>query len=156
MQLHDIKSSTPKKDRKRVGRGGKRGTYSGKGMKGQKARSGTGQRADFRGGDTPLWKLFPKQRGAKKKVQVKHRLFQVKPKKAAVFNMDALNTHFNDGDTVSKKTLLEKKLIDKVKKEVKILGDGKLEKKLHFDGLTYSISALKKIQESGSDLVNAR
>ena len=156
MQLHDIKSSTPKKERKKVGRGGKRGTYSGKGQKGQKSRSGSGQRADFRGGDNPLWKLFPKQRGAKKKVQIKHRMFQVRNKKPVVFNLDILGKHFNEGDKVSKETLLEKKLIDGIKKEVKILGDGKLEKKLHFEGLTYSLSALKKIKESGSDLVNAR
>ncbi len=156
MQLHDIKSNTPRKERKRVGRGGKRGTYSGKGQKGQQSRSGSGQRADFRGGDTPLWKLFPKQRGAKKKVKVKHRMFQLRRKKPAVLNLDVLNVKFNEGDKVSKETLLKKKLIDSIKNEVKILGDGTLEKKLHFEGLIFSITALKKIKESGSDMINAR
>ncbi len=156
MQLHDIKSNTPRKERKKVGRGGKRGTYSGKGMKGQKSRAGSGMRADFRGGDTPLWKLFPKQRGAKKKVKVKHRLFQLRQDKPVVLNLDILNEKFKEGDKISKGTLLEKGLIDNIKNEVKILGNGKIEKKLHFDGLIYSMTALKKIQESGSDIINAR
>jgi large subunit ribosomal protein L15 len=156
MQLHELKPSTQRKERKRVGRGGKRGTYAGKGMKGQKSRSGSGMRADFRGGDTPLWKLFPKQRGAKKKVKVKHRLFQVRQDKPVVLNLDILNERFKEGDKVSLETLLKKGLIDNIKNEVKILGNGKIEKKLHFDGLIYSMTALKKIQESGSDIINAR
>ena len=152
MQLHDVQPDTKKKDTKRVGRGGKRGTYSGKGMKGQKARSGTGQRADFRGGDTPLWKLFPKQRGANKKTNIKHRMFQVRNPKALALNLDTLNAIFSDGDTVSKETLIEKGVIKTVKDKVKILSDGKLEKKLTFSGMDFSKSALEKIKESGSTI----
>lgn len=71
MQLHELKPIHPRKRRKRVGRGGKRGTFSGRGTKGQKSRAGASVRPGFRGGDTPLWKVFPKQRGAGKKVEVK-------------------------------------------------------------------------------------
>ena len=67
MQLNQLKSHTKRKDAKRVGRGGKRGTYSGKGTKGQKSRAGAGFKQGFRGGDNRLWQLFPKLRGATKK-----------------------------------------------------------------------------------------
>jgi len=63
MQLHQLKLKNHKKSRKRVGRGGKRGTYSGKGMKGQKSRAGKKPRLGFAGGDTTLAKRTPKQRG---------------------------------------------------------------------------------------------
>ena len=81
MQLHQIKPTHKKVEGKRVGRGGKRGTFSGRGSKGQKSRAGTRIRPGFRGGDNPIWKLFPKQRGASKKVDIKHRSFQRRRKK---------------------------------------------------------------------------
>ena len=156
MQLHELKPKTKRKDSKRVGRGGKRGAYSGKGMKGQQARSGASQRPDFRGGDTPLWKLFPKQRGAKKKVGIKHRMFQLRRVKPLAVNLDNLSKKFSEGETVSLKTLAEKGFINNVKTKVKILGEGKLDKKLNFEGLTFSITALKKLEDSGSTSTNAK
>jgi len=151
MQLHDVQPKTKRKDTKRVGRGGSRGTYSGRGQKGQKARSG-GMRPDFRGGDTPLWKLFPKQRGANKKTDIKHRMFQIRQEKPVALNLDSLNKAFSDGETVSKDTLVEKGFIKNAKVKVKILSDGKLEKKLTFSELNFSESALKKIKDSGSTI----
>ncbi|MEK7341913.1 MAG: uL15 family ribosomal protein, partial [Candidatus Binatota bacterium] len=60
MDLSNLKPAPgSKKKRKRVGRGGKRGTYSGRGSKGQKSRAGARIRPGFRGGDNPIWKLFP-------------------------------------------------------------------------------------------------
>lgn len=76
MQLHDLKPFSRSKQKKRVGRGGKRGTYSGRGSKGQKSRAGTRIPPGFRGGDNPIWKIFPKARGSSKKVDIKHRSFQ--------------------------------------------------------------------------------
>src|SRR3989344_1365921 len=107
MQLHDLKSTRTKKA-PRVGRGGKRGTFSGRGSKGQKSRSGTRIRPGFRGGNEPLWKLFPKARGAAKKVDIKQRSFRVKNTMSVVINLGTLNKKFSDGETVSPATLLEK------------------------------------------------
>lgn len=150
MQLHEIKPTTKKKPRKRIGRGGKKGTYSGKGQKGQKSRSGVGIKPGFRGGDTPLWKLFPKLRGSTKKLKkTKKRGFMLRRTKPLVVNLKDLDEHFKDGDTVNIKTLKEKKLITttrrKLKRGVKILGQGELKKKLKYEGVTVSKSASKKI-----------
>lgn len=149
MQLHQLKSTTKNQKRKRVGRGGKRGTFSGHGSKGQKARAGTRIRPGFRGGDNPIWKLFPKQRGATKKVDIKHRAFQVKYAKPAIVNMDVLNYFFQDGDQVSPRILIKKGMISSSKKKVKVLGDGELTKKLIFSGLKFSKSAQEKVLKAG-------
>lgn len=149
MQLHQVKSTTKNQKRKRVGRGGKRGTYSGHGSKGQKARAGTRIRPGFRGGDNPIWKLFPKQRGATKKVDIKHRSFQVRYAKMAIVDLGALGMVFQDGDTVSPKTLIKKGLVSSAKKGIKVLGDGELTKKLNFSGLKFSDSARGKILKAG-------
>ncbi len=122
---------------KRVGRGGKRGTFSGRGSKGQKSRAGTRIRPGFRGGDNPIWKVFPKQRGATKKVDIKHAAFQVHHDKPVVFNLDRLEKMFSDGDTVSPETLGVK--------SAKILGVGTLTKKLIFKDVTFSKSAHDKV-----------
>ena len=71
MQLHQLNPSYKKKSRKRVGRGGKKGTYSGRGLKGQKSRAGRKPRPGFAGGDTPLIKRFPKQRGQRGKLKIR-------------------------------------------------------------------------------------
>ena len=134
MQLHQLKTIYKSRKKKRVGRGGKRGTYSGRGSKGQKSRAGARIRPGFRGGDNPIWKLFPKQRGATKKVDIKHRAFQARYKKQAIINLDKLNRAFQDGETVSPKALLRRGLIDNDKNGVKVLGDGELTKKLNFSG----------------------
>lgn len=152
MQLHQLKSTTKNKKKKRVGRGGKRGTYSGHGSKGQKARAGTRIRPGFRGGDNPIWKLFPKQRGATKKVDIKHAKFQVRYGKSSVLNLDVLNSNFQDGDSISPKILMHKGLISSVKNGVKILGDGELSKKLKFSGLKLSESAREKILKAGGSI----
>lgn len=138
MQLHELKPTTKRKKRKRVGRGGKRGTYSGKGLKGQKSRAGAGVKPGFRGGDTPLWKKFHKARGASKKVDAKKRGFQLRHSKSEVVNLRDLNRRFSDGEIVSPKTLLEKRLVKKIKHGVKILGKGELRKKLAFKNVQMS------------------
>ena len=151
MQLHQLKPTTKHKSRKRVGRGGKRGTFSGRGSKGQKSRAGARIRPGFRGGDNPIWKLFPKQRGATKKVDIKHARFRVAKKESAVINLGILNSFFQDGDNISSKILVQKGLVD-AGKRVKILGDGELDKKLNFSGVVFSKQARDKILKAGGTI----
>lgn len=148
MNLSELKPNTLRKSAKRVGRGGKRGTYSGKGTKGQKSRAGAGFKQGFRGGDNRLWQLFPKLRGATKKPgsnrpHMKHRYFQLRHDKVKILNLDFFNK-FEDGQEVTPELL--------AKKEIKILGEGELEKKLEFRGFTFSKSAREKILKSGSKI----
>jgi large subunit ribosomal protein L15 len=113
MQIHQIKPIHKPKKKKRVGRGGKRGTYSGRGVKGQKARAGRKIRPEIR----DFIKKIPKKRGYR---------FKAKPKPQIV-NLKDLEKHFKEEEIVSPETLLKKGLIAKVKgrmPEVKILGRG--------------------------------
>lgn len=152
MQIHQLRPTIKHKDRKRVGRGGKRGTYSGRGSKGQKSRAGHRIRPGFRGGDNPLWKLFPKQRGAGKKTDIKHAFFQPRRPKPSIVNLNDLNKHFQDGDRVSGKLLVKSGIIKTAKKGVKILGSGELKKKLTLSGLKVSRSAGEKILKAGGSV----
>ena len=152
MQIHQLKSITKDRKSKRVGRGGKRGTFSGHGSKGQKARAGTRIRPGFRGGDNPIWKLFPKQRGATKKVEIKQRSFQVRYKKSAIIDLDKLGASFQDGDIISPSILVRKKIIKSSKNGVKVLAGGDLSKKLNFLGLKISKSAQEKILKAGGTI----
>ena len=147
MQLHQLTPTHKSKSSRRVGRGGKRGTFSGRGSKGQKSRAGARIRPGFRGGDNPIWKLFPKRRGASKKVDIKHALFQVKARKPLSVNLDVIEKNYQDGETVSRATLVEKRIIKNAKKRVKILGNGTLTKKLTFaEDLLFSQSAHDQIR----------
>ena len=135
MQIHQLKQKK-KKNRKRVGRGGKRGTYCGRGMKGQNARSGSSRRPAI----LDLIRKIPKLRGVPasryKKQGVKDRTLVF-----AIVNQDILDKKFKDGETVSPSTLLEKKLVRKIKGKtpnVKILASGELKKKLNFEGVKIS------------------
>jgi large subunit ribosomal protein L15 len=133
MQLHQIKPKNINKSKKRVGRGGKRGTFSGKGAKGQLSRAGRKLRPDLR----EAVKKIPKRRG------YDFKSFRIKPQ---IVNLKDLNEKFKDGETVSPETLIEKKLIAKVKDgvpNVKILGEGKLTKKLKVENCKLSKSAEK-------------
>ena len=156
MNLSNLQPNTPRKSTKRVGRGGKRGTFSGKGSKGQKSRAGASVKPGFRGGDNRIWQLFPKQRGASKKPgragndspHRKHRFYQLRRDKSPVINIEEFNK-FNDGETVNPKTLFEKGILRRVEKEIKILGDGELGRKLVFEGFSLSKSARDKIIKAG-------
>ena len=129
MQLHQLKTTNKKKSRKRVGRGGKKGTYSGRGLKGQKSRAGRKPRPGFAGGDTPLVKRFPKQRGQRGKLKIRQgRKFSHLPAKPVILNSKKIEKRFKKGEIISPKSLLEKGIIDKIKgriPKVKILGKGK-------------------------------
>lgn len=142
MQLHNLSLKLKKKSRKRIGRGGKKGTYSGRGIKGQKARSGKGPRAGFAGGDTTLLKRLPKKRGVVGKVKIRRgsKLSRFK-NKPVVLNLKDIDKKFKDKEVISPKTLLEKGLIDKINKripKVKILGEGESKKNFVFKGIRLS------------------
>ncbi len=145
MQIHELKPTIKKKRRKRVGRGGKRGTYSGKGLKGQKSRAGAGIKPGFRGGDTPLWKKFHKVRGASKTLDIRRRGFRLHHPKPEIVNLRDLNKKFSDGEVVSPKTLAEKKMVKKIKDGVKILGKGELRRRLTFKDVLMSKAVKEKI-----------
>jgi large subunit ribosomal protein L15 len=120
MQIHQLKPGK-RKDKKTIGRGGKRGTYSGKGNKGQKARSGASIDPLFEGGRSSLVERLKKVRG-----------FKSRNAKKVVVKLEKLEKLFKNGDVVSKETLLAAKLVNKtnVKNGVKILSSGKITKKL--------------------------
>ena len=138
MQLYELKSIHKKKQKKRVGRGGKRGTYSGRGIKGQKSRSGRRLRPAVRD-----WiKRYPKLRG--------YRFNRIKPKPATV-SLGDLESQFNENEVVSPKALMEKKLVRKIKGRmpaVKILGGGELKKTLTFENCDFSKSAKEAVEKA--------
>jgi large subunit ribosomal protein L15 len=142
MQINELKIS-PKKESKRVGRGGKKGTYSGKGMKGQKARSGFSQYATFEGGKTNLVERTKKNRGFK----------SLKTGRIAL-NLNILENKFQDGEKVDKKSLVEKKII-KSKDIPKILSDGSISKKVKIEGIEVSAKAKEKIEKAGGKIEQA-
>jgi large subunit ribosomal protein L15 len=121
------------KKRKRVGRGNSsgKGRTSGRGSKGQKSRSGHNIPTGFEGGQTPIKKRLPKFGGFKRTPR----------KKQEIVNLDDLNSNFKSGDLVSPKTLSEKGLVSAPDVSVKILGRGKLDKKLKFKKVIFSSSA---------------
>src|SRR4030042_5944334 len=141
MQIHQLKVKT-QKPKRRVGRGGKKGTYSGRGMKGQKSRSGAKINPIFEGGRSTLIEHLPKIRGFK----------SIYPKNQIV-SLEKLNKYFADGDIVNPVTLREKGLIRKIKIAVKILGSGELKKKFTVEKCFSSKSAREKIEKAGGKIM---
>lgn len=125
------------KKRRRVGRGGKRGAYSGRGMKGQRARSGGKKGLKALGFKQTLQRI-PKSRG-----------FKSLQAKMAIINLFDLEKKFNDGEAVDFKRLINTGLVKTAKNGVKILGNGKLTKKLTVVASAFSASAKKAIEEIG-------
>jgi large subunit ribosomal protein L15 len=137
MQIHQLKKPN-QKSRKIIGRGGKRGTYSGHGIKGQNARAGKRKRPAVR----DLIRKIPKLRGVPSSRYKKQGVKQHKTIYAVV-NLDTLEKKFKEGEVVSRDSLLEKKLVNRIKGKtprVKILGRGKLTKKLVFKDVEMSKS----------------
>ncbi len=140
MKLHQLKpAENSRKKRKRVGRGtgSGRGTTAGRGMNGQNSRSGGGVKPWFEGGQMPLQRLLPK-RG----------FTNIFKKEFSVVNLDQLNL-FEDGQVVDAEALLESGLVKKVNDGIKILGRGKLEKKLTVRVDAFSKSAAEAIESAG-------
>ena len=142
MKLHELeKNIGAKASKKRVGRGpgSGLGKTSGRGQKGQKARSGGSINPVFEGGQLPLYRRLPK-RGFSN-----HRFKKV----YATVNLSDLNV-FEDGTLVTPALLLEKKIVRKQLAGIKVLGNGNLDKKLTIQGHKFSKTALAKIESAGS------
>lgn len=140
MNLHEMKyNDGARKDVKRLGRGpgSGQGKTSGKGHKGQNARSGGGVRIGFEGGQTPFYKRMPK-RGFTNFTRVEY----------AIVNLDALEK-FEDGATVTPEVLKEAGIVKKEYNGVKVLGNGTLTKKLTVKCDKVSASAKAAIEKAG-------
>lgn len=138
--LQNLKSNPgARKKAKTVGRGNGsgHGTYSTRGMNGQRQRTGSKKRPGFEGGQTPLYRKMPKLKGFN---NVNHVSYQV-------VNVGDLNV-FEDNTEVTLANLFEKNLISKKDRPVKILGDGELKKKLNVKVDRVSSSAKQKIEAS--------
>lgn len=123
--------------RKGRGAGSGNGKTAGRGHKGQWARSGGGVRVGFEGGQMPLARRVPK-RGFN----------NIFAKPLEVVNLSALNA-FNDGDTVTAEALLEKGVLSKCEYGFKVLGNGKLTKKVNVKANAFSASAKEAIEAAG-------
>ena len=142
MQLHELRPIHKPKRKRRVGRGGKRGTYSGRGVKGQRARAGRRFKPVIR----ELIKRYPKLRGYKFKSKIKYQ-----KSKIAVVNLDILEKKFKAGETVTPEILLERKIIRRIRgkvPKVKILGKGKLSKSLIIENCLISKKAKEIIEKA--------
>ena len=150
MQLHEIKPKKRGQRRKRIGRGGKKGTYSGKGIKGQRSRAGRKFKPIIR----DLIKRYPKLRGSRQETMSRGEGF-----KFQILNLDVLERKFNSGEKVNLSTLLEKRLIAKMKGKVprvKILGKGEITKPLIIEDCALSTSAKEKIKKAGGEVNNIK
>jgi large subunit ribosomal protein L15 len=151
LNLSNLKPASPRKDRKRIGRGmgSGKGRYAGRGIKGQKARSGSHKlRAGFEGGQMPIYMRLGKQRGPYSADAMPigpHRTFM------AAVNVRDLE-RFEAGAEVTPQSLAEAGLVRNAKVEVKILGQGELTKKLAVTAHAFSAAAREKIEGAGGSV----
>ena len=142
MKLHELErniKATGKKKRVGRGSGSGLGKTSGRGQKGQKARSGGSINPVFEGGQLQLYRILPKRGFTNGKFRTRY----------AVINLKDLNV-FENGTLVTPALLKEKGIIKNQLDGIKILGEGKLEKNLTIQANKFSTTALEKIKESGS------
>ena len=134
MKLNELKPRIKRVKSKRAGRGlaGFGGKTAGRGTKGQKSRTGYNIPRRFEGGQTSLIQRSPKQRG-----------FKYSRKFLPIINLADLEKMFQSGDKVTPKILKEKGLVKDIRYGVKILGNGKLNKKLKISGCIFSKSVKK-------------
>jgi len=149
MQLHDIKKSSGIKEKRRVGRGGKRGKTSGRGHKGQKSRAGH----SIRPAERDIIKRLPKRRG-----HGVNRSRTVDPSRVrpVAVNLRDLEAGFEVGDRVTPKDLAVKKLVNTRAgrlPKVKILGLGKITKKITIANCEVSKSAREAIEKAGGEIL---
>jgi large subunit ribosomal protein L15 len=140
MRLHELKPSPGSRPTaKRVGRGTGSGSgkTSGRGHKGQKARSGGGVRRGFEGGQMPLFQRLPK-RGFKNRFK---RVW-------SIVNLETLN-RFEPGTIVTPALLLDSGIVKSLKDGIKILGKGELNKELTVHAHSFSTQAKEKIETAG-------
>jgi len=149
LSLSTLQPAAPRKSRKRIGRGlgSGKGRYSGRGIKGQKARSGSNKmRPGFEGGQTPINMRLGKQRG-----QYSKDAMPVGPHRTRVHAVNVRDLERFDGD-VTPEMLKEAGLIRNTRLDVKILGHGELTKKLTVSAHLFSASAREKIEGAGGTI----
>jgi len=149
LSLNTLKPAAARKTRKRVGRGlgSGKGRYSGRGIKGQKARSGSKKmRPGFEGGQMPIYMRLGKQRG-----QYSKDAMPVGPHRTRVHAVNVRDLERFDGE-VTPETLKEAGLIRNTRLDVKILGYGELTKKLTVSAHLFSASAREKIEGAGGSI----
>ena len=141
MELGSLKPAVERKNRKIVGRGigSGHGKTSGKGHKGQKARSGGGVRRGFEGGQTPLYRRLPK-RG----------FTNIHAKKYTEVTLTMLNK--SKATDVTAESLLEEGIIGKVNSGIVVLATGSLDKKLNVKAKRFTKAAAEKIQAAGGKI----
>jgi large subunit ribosomal protein L15 len=138
---HNLKPAAgAKHSKKRVGRGdgSGHGTYSGRGLKGQKSRAGGGTRLSFEGGQLPLVRRLPRKRG----------FFNPFKTDYTVVNVGKLNV-FEANTEITPQKLIETGLIKSSQKAVKILGDGEIDRPLVVKANKFSSAAKTKIEAAG-------
>lgn len=144
MKLHELmQNAGAKQTRKRVGRGmgSGLGKTSGKGEKGQKARSGVSIPATFEGGQLPLYRRLPKRGFSNAQFKIKY----------ATINIEDLN-RFEDGTVVTPELLRETGLVKNQLDGIKVLGNGTLEKKLTVKANRFTKAAAEKIEAAGGKI----
>ena len=156
LNLSNLKPAQARKDRKRVGRGlgSGKGRYSGRGLKGQKSRSGSHKmRPGFEGGQNPLYMRLGKQRGPYSKDAM-----PMGPHRTSTqpVNVAALEERFDAGTEVTLEALVEKGLIKNTRIDVKLLGQGELKKQLSITVHAASASAREKVEAAGGSLTLLR
>lgn len=142
MNIEDLRPTPGSRfKKKRLGRGpgSGLGKTAGKGHKGAKSRSGASQRADFEGGQTPLYRRSPKFGFTNAPFKKIH----------SYVNIETLENRFDDGDEITVEVLLEKGIIKKVNDGLKVLGKGELTKNLTVKANAFSESAKQKIEATG-------
>jgi large subunit ribosomal protein L15 len=155
LSLSNLKPAQARKTRKRIGRGlgSGKGRYSGRGLKGQKSRSGSNKmRPGFEGGQNPIYMRLGKQRGGSADAMAvgPHRT-HTQP-----VNVSALEERFDAGTEVTPEALVERGLIRNTRIDVKLLGQGELTKKLSITVHAASASAREKVEAAGGTLTLLR
>jgi large subunit ribosomal protein L15 len=151
LNLSNLQPAQTRKDRKRVGRGpgSGKGKFSGRGVKGQKSRSGSHKmRAGFEGGQMPIYMRIGKLRGSTSKDAMPVGPFRTE---TAPINLRDLE-RFESGDVVTPESLVEKRLLKNTKIDVKLLGTGEVSKKLTIRVHAISASAREKIEAAGGTI----
>jgi large subunit ribosomal protein L15 len=149
LNLSSLKPAQARKDRKRIGRGpgSGKGRYSGRGIKGQKSRSGSNKmRAGFEGGQMPIYMRLGKQRGPYSKDAM-----PMGPHRTKVSSVNVRDLERFDGE-VTPEVLKKAGLIRNTRLDVKILGYGDLTKKLSVSAHLFSASAREKIEKAGGTI----
>ncbi len=149
LSLSTLKPAAARRDRKRVGRGpgSGKGRYSGRGIKGQKARSGSHKmRPGFEGGQNPIYMRLGKQRGPYSKDAM-----PIGPHRTKVQSVNVRDLERFDGE-VTPEALKEAGLIRNTRTDLKILGHGDLTKKLTVSAHLFSASAREKIEQAGGTI----